>query len=90
MRWCRTTRGRLITSAVFPNAGHQRKGLKMKRAMAAALLAGLASFAVIGCNEQKKSSTIHEMKIATPGGTTTITTEREVKMTGDDPPGAMP
>ena len=31
-----------------------------------------------------------ETKIATPGGTTTITTETDVKKTGEKPPGTTP
>lgn len=59
----------------------------MNRIIAVFLLAGLASVGVVGC-QQEKSSTKHEMKINTPGGTTTITTEKEVKKTGDNPPAA--
>ena len=61
----------------------------MKRVIAATLMASLVSIGMAGCTEQK-SSTKQEMKISTPGGTTTITTEREVKKTGDNPPPATP
>lgn len=59
----------------------------MKRVIAASLLAGVVSIGMAGCTEQK-SSTKREVKINTPGGTTTITTEKEVKKTGDNPPPA--
>lgn len=61
----------------------------MKRVIAAALIASVVSIGMVGCTEQK-SSTKQEMKITTPGGTTTITTEKEVKKTGDNPPAATP
>lgn len=61
----------------------------MKRTIAFTLLFGLLSIGLIGCTE-KKASTKGELKITTPGGTTTITTDREVKTTGDNPPPAKP
>ena len=70
-------------------AGSQRKVLNMKRLIAAALIVSVASIGMVGCTE-KKSSTKQEMKITTPGGTTTITTEKEVKKTGDNPPATTP
>lgn len=62
----------------------------MKRIMAAYLLAGLVSFGLVGCTETKKSTAKQETKITTPGGTTTITTEKEIKKTGDHPPTTTP
>ena len=62
----------------------------MNRIIAATLIAGLVSISLSGCSETAKSSTKQETKIATPGGTTTITTEREVKKTGEHPPAATP
>lgn len=62
----------------------------MKRMIAATLIASLVSIGMVGCNEQTKSSTKQETKISTPGGTTTITVEKEVKKTGDKPPAAKP
>ncbi|MEI8384090.1 MAG: hypothetical protein WCJ09_28515 [Planctomycetota bacterium] len=59
----------------------------MNRMIAVLLFACLASVGIVGC-QQEKSSTKHEMKINTPGGTTTITTEKEVKKTGNNPPAA--
>ena len=56
----------------------------MKRLIAAALVLSVTSLGLMGCNETK-SSTKHEMKIDTPNGTTTITTEKEVKETPDKP-----
>lgn len=61
--------------------------MRMNRIISATLIAGLVSIATIGCQEEK-STTKREMKIDTPSGTTTITTESEVKKTGDKPPAA--
>lgn len=62
----------------------------MKRMIAATLMASLVSISLTGCNETAKSSTKQETKISTPSGTTTITVEKEVKKTGDEPPAAKP
>lgn len=56
----------------------------MKHLIAAAFILSVSSLGLLGCNETK-SSTKHEMKIDTPSGTTTITTEKEVKETPDKP-----
>lgn len=61
----------------------------MKRMFAVAMIVGIASLGLFGCME-KKASTKSETKITTPGGTTTVTTDREVKTTGDNPPPARP
>ena len=61
----------------------------MKRVIAATLIASLVSLGMVGCTE-KKASTVREMKITTPGGTTTITTEKDVKTTGDRPSTTTP
>ena len=61
----------------------------MKRMISATLIAIVVSIGMVGCTEQK-SSTKREVEIKTPGGTTTITTEQEVKKTGDNPPPAAP
>ena len=52
----------------------------MKRLIATAFVLSMAPLGLMGCNETKSSSK-HEMKIDTPSGTTTITTEKEVKET---------
>jgi hypothetical protein len=62
----------------------------MKTVIAASLIASLVSIGMVGCSEKDKSSTKQELKITTPGGTTTITTEKEVKKTGDNPPATTP
>lgn len=62
----------------------------MKRLTATALIVSVASIGLVGCTETTKSSAKQETKIATPGGTTTITTEKEVKKTGDNPPATTP
>ncbi|MFN0197678.1 MAG: hypothetical protein ACKVT0_13115 [Planctomycetaceae bacterium] len=54
----------------------------MKRIIAYALVVGFVSIGLVGCDE-KTSSSKRETTIETPGGTTTITTEKEIK-TSDD------
>ncbi len=68
--------------------GFQRKVWKMKRVIAATLIASVVLIGMLGCTE--KSSVKQEKIIKTPGGTTTITTEKEIKKTGDNPPAATP
>ena len=60
----------------------------MKRMIAVTVFAGLVSMGLVGCSETTKSSTKQETTISTPGGKTTITTEKEVKQTGEKPPAA--
>mgnify|MGYP000674304236 CR=1 FL=1 len=62
----------------------------MKQLIAVALVAGLFSFGMAGCSDTNKSTTKKETEIDTPGGKTTITTEKEVKQTGDNPPNTSP
>lgn len=50
----------------------------------------MAMIGMVGCTEESKSSTKQETKISTPRGTTTITTEKEVKTTDDKPPADKP
>ncbi len=56
----------------------------MKRLIAVAFILSVTSLGLMGCNESKTTSK-HEMKIDTPSGTTTITTEKEVKENPDKP-----
>ncbi len=60
----------------------------MKRLVTSILICGIVSVGLIGCGE--KSTIKRETKISTPGGTTTVTTEQEVKKTGDNPPSVNP
>lgn len=62
----------------------------MKRVIATTLIFSLVSIGIVGCNDATKSSTKQETKVSTPGGTTTTTTtiEKEVKKTGEHPPGS--
>ncbi len=60
----------------------------MKRIISAILLLSLFSMVMIGCAD--KSTTKTETQMTTPGGKTTVTTEREVKQTGENPPPAHP
>jgi hypothetical protein len=56
----------------------------MKQFFASVLVLSLLSLGTVGCAE--KSSTSREVKVSTPGGTTTVTVEKEVTKTGDNPP----
>ena len=60
----------------------------MNRIVCTALLLTLFSVGIVGCAD--KSSTKTETEITTPGGKTTITTEKDVKQTGENPPPARP
>jgi hypothetical protein len=60
----------------------------MKRILSSVVMLGLLSVSVLGCAE--KASTTEETKVTTPGGTTTVTVEKEVAKTGDNPPPAKP
>jgi len=53
----------------------------MKRFIASSLLASLFCITFAGCDQ--KSTVTDETKIKTPGGTTTIKTEKEVTKSGD-------
>lgn len=56
----------------------------MKQFIASVLVLSLFSAVMVGCAEKSSSTT--ETKVSTPGGTTTVTVEKEVKQTGDNPP----
>ena len=60
----------------------------MKQFFASVLVLSLFSLGAVGCAE--KSSTSREVKVSTPGGTTTVTIEKEVEKTGDNPPSEKP
>ena len=60
----------------------------MRQLLASVLVLSMFSLATIGCTE--KSSTTKEVKVSTPGGTTTVTVEKEVNKTGDNPPPEQP
>ena len=62
----------------------------MKRTIAVALIVSLLSAGLLGCGGETKSTIKQETKISTPSGSTTITTEKEIKKTGDNPPPARP
>ena len=61
----------------------------MKRIFCAALMLSLFSLSMIGCAKDE-SSTKTETEMTTPGGKTTVTTEKDVKQTGENPPPARP
>ena len=58
----------------------------MKRIFCSAVLLSLFSMSLIGFAEKSTTKT----EITTPGGKTTITTEKDVKQTGENPPPARP
>ncbi len=60
----------------------------MKSAITMALLLGLAAIGLPGCAE--KISVKEEKTVTSPEGTTTTTTEKEIKQTGSNPPQASP
>ena len=53
----------------------------MKRFLASALIIGVSTFGLVGCDE--KSEVKKETEIKTPGGSDKITTTTEEKKTGD-------
>ena len=60
----------------------------MKLLLASVLLLSMFSLTTVGCGE--KSTATKEVKVSTPDGTTTVTVEKEVKKTGDNPPSEKP
>jgi hypothetical protein len=61
----------------------------MKRIVCAVLTLSLFSMGMVGC-VRDESTTKTQTETTTPGGKTTVTTERDVKQTGDNPPPARP
>jgi hypothetical protein len=55
----------------------------MKRTSASLAMGSLLSLGLLGCAE--KSSTTKETIVTTPEGSTTVTDEKEVKQTGENP-----
>lgn len=60
----------------------------MRHFLVSFLLLTMLGLVTIGCAE--KSSTTKETKVSAPGGTTTVTTQKEVEKTGDNPPAEQP
>ncbi len=60
----------------------------MRRYLASLLLLCMFVLVTIGCAE--KTSTTKETTVSTPGGTTTVTTKKDVEKTGDNPPAEQP
>ena len=60
----------------------------MKRFMVAVSMLCMFAIGTIGC--EKKTSTETETTITTPGGEVTVTTEKTVKETGENPPSTPP
>jgi hypothetical protein len=56
----------------------------MKQFLASVLFLSVFFLGIFGCAE--KASITKETKVSTPGGTTTVTVEKKVKQTGDNPP----
>ncbi|MFN0017633.1 MAG: hypothetical protein ACKVP0_05190 [Pirellulaceae bacterium] len=60
----------------------------MKRLFFGTMILGILLVGFAGCDN---TSTVKEQRtVTTPGGTTTVTTEQEVKKTGDNPPSVRP
>jgi hypothetical protein len=60
----------------------------MKLFFASVLALSMFSLGIVGCSD--KSSTTKELKVSTPSGTTTVTVEKEVETTGENPPSEQP
>jgi hypothetical protein len=56
----------------------------MKQFLASVLVLSVFSLGIVGCAD--KATVTKETKVSTPGGTTTVTEEKQVKQTGDNPP----
>jgi len=56
----------------------------MKRFITSILTLSIVSLSLVGCADKSTSKT--ETQITTPGGKTTVTTEKEVKKEGENPP----
>ena len=68
------------------DAARLRKRSVMRCLVAIMMFVGFVSLGSIGCSDTKTSTIKQETKIDTPRGTTTITTEKQVKKTGENPP----
>lgn len=64
----------------------RQKGSKMKYLMSLAVALGAMSLGFTGCS--KEASTTTEKTVSTPDGQTTVTTEKTVEQSGDNPPPA--
>jgi hypothetical protein len=53
----------------------------MKRFLASALIVGVSTFGVVGCDQT--SSDVKKEELKTPTGSTTVTTKTEVDKSGD-------
>ena len=58
----------------------------MKRFLSLAVILGGMSLGLVGCS--KEASVTSEKKVTGPGGTTTVTEEKTVETTGENPPPA--
>jgi hypothetical protein len=56
----------------------------MKRFITSVLGLGILSLSLVGCADKSTSKT--ETQVTTPGGKTTVTTEKEIKQEGENPP----
>jgi hypothetical protein len=61
----------------------------MKRLIASVLILSLFPVGLIGCTKNESTNT-KETELKTPAGTTTITSEKDVKKTGDNSPSTNP
>ena len=77
----------LLRGEVTVSKTLKEKGLKMKQFLAAVVVLSLFLLGMVGCAE--KATVTKETKVSTPGGTTKVAVEREVKHTGDNPPAAQ-
>jgi hypothetical protein len=60
---------------------HIKRNLNMKRFLAAALIVGVSTFGLVGCEQKSEVTDVKTIK--TPTGTDKVTTTIEEKKTGD-------
>jgi hypothetical protein len=56
----------------------------MKHFLASVFVLSVFLLGIVGCAD--KATITKETKVSTPGGTTTVIEEKQVKQTGDNPP----
>jgi hypothetical protein len=66
----------------------KRRNMNMKRILASILGVGVILLGIVGCADTATTKT--ETKMSTPGGTTTVTGEKEVRKTSGHPPAERP
>jgi hypothetical protein len=68
----------------MPHTTLSLREIEMKRLLLALAVLPVLTLGITGCSEKSTSTT--EKTISTPGGTTTVKEEVEIKKSGDNPP----